>query len=93
MPEAARVRMSMSTVLLLALNTVIWGWLSFSGFSFRYANKAQADYYFYIPVAVLALVVAWTICFWRSPFWVRNLAMIAALLLTPIYLFFYTGGM
>ena len=55
---------------------------------------AQANYYFYFPLAMLGLVIAaWLIGRYRAGRFIAYVVYALALLALPCYLLFYTGGM
>jgi surface polysaccharide O-acyltransferase-like enzyme len=91
--------MKRSTIILLILNVVVWGFLIFNGRDLLWGagqtnpNMGQISYYLYMPVAVLAFATVWPFLTLWLPTWVRNVMPVVALLFLPIYLFPYTGGM
>ena len=95
--------MRLASYILLSLNGTLWGGMTLLGGSVLrgvaaqhapgYPNYGQVTYYLAFPLAMLLLSTARPAWRWRVG--KQNLgvgALTATLVLLPIYLFAYTGG-
>ncbi len=95
--------MRIASYLLVALNVIVWGWLTWIGVGLihgvvaqhvhGYPTKGQAIYYIFIPLGVLALSLsgaALAMAGWRK---FGEGMLITTLIFLPIYILPYTGGM
>jgi len=95
--------MRRSTLILLALNVLVWGGLAVVGYQGvqsivqqhapGYPSSGQIDYYVVAPLVILAVSIAWPLLLWRGRLGLRNIGPTITLLILPLYLFAYTGGM
>lgn len=81
-------------VYLPALCLLLWGWFALSGLYSDFSNAAQAEYYRWLPLAMVGLSVALILLSRLNALKiaVQILATLLLLALLP-YLLFYTGGM
>lgn len=91
------------TLVLLALCVLVWGGLTLTGFDGiqsvaqqhapGFPSNGQIAFYIGVPLMTLFASIAWPLLLRRSQTVMRNMGPVVALLLLPLYLLPYTGGM